>query len=190
MGERGRVRDVESTEHSNPIFVLIRNNPTYYIMQSKAKTVEEYIAELPIGRQEAVSKLRKVILENLPEGFREEMSYGMIGYVVPHSIYPKGYHSTPKLPLPFINIASQKNYIAFYGMGVYADKKLLNWFTDNYAKHTSSKLDMGKGCIRFKKPDQIPFKLMGELASKVTVSEWIKLYEDTYVNKPKDKEKK
>lgn len=159
-------------------------------MQSKAKTVDEYISELPPDRKDAIQKLRKVILENIPVGFREEMSYGMIGYVVPHSIYPKGYHCTPKLPLPFINLASQKNYIAFYGMGVYADKNLLKWFTDNYPKHTSSKLDMGKGCIRFKKPDQIPFKLIGELASKVTVAEWISLYEDNYVNKTKEKEKK
>jgi uncharacterized protein YdhG (YjbR/CyaY superfamily) len=159
-------------------------------MQSKATTVDEYIEELPPDRKEAIKTLRKVILENLPEGFKEEMSYGMIGYVVPHSIYPKGYHCTPKLPLPFLNIASQKNYIAVYGMGVYADKQLLKWFTDNYAKHTSSKIDMGKGCIRFKKPDQIPFKLIGELASKVTVEEWIKLYEDTYLNKTKDRENK
>jgi uncharacterized protein YdhG (YjbR/CyaY superfamily) len=150
-------------------------------MQSTAKTPDQYIAELPDERKDAISELRKVILKNIPVGFKEEMSYGMIGYVVPHSIYPKGYHSTPKLPLPFINLASQKNYIALYHMGISADKELLRWFTEEYPKYSKSKLDMGKGCIRFKKPEQIPYKLVGELVSKITVEEWIKLYEKTYV---------
>src|SRR6266516_2276274 len=133
-------------------------------MQSKAQTPEQYLKELPKERQEAMNKLRNEILQNIPEGFREEMSYGMIGYVVPHSLYSKGYHCDPKLPLPFMNIASQKNFIAVYHMGIYANDKLLHWFTKEYAKQASTKLDMGKSCIRFKKPEAIPYKLIGELA--------------------------
>lgn len=146
-------------------------------MQSKATTVEQYIAELPPERQKAVAELRKVIKEKLPKGFSEGMGYGMIGYCVPHSLYPAGYHCAPKLPLPFMNIASQKNFIAVYHMGVYAEPKLLKWFTDEYAKAGVGKLDMGKSCIRFKKPENIPYKLIGELASKVTVEKWIEYYE-------------
>lgn len=146
-------------------------------MQIKADTPDEYIAQLPEDRKPVVEKLRRVILDNLPKGFKEEINYGMIGYVVPHSIYPKGYHVTPELPLPFINIASQKNFIAVYHMGIYANPKLLDWFTAEYPKHCNLKLDMGKSCIRFKKPDQIPFDLIGELVSKVSVDEWIENYE-------------
>ncbi|MBI2418045.1 MAG: DUF1801 domain-containing protein [Ignavibacteriales bacterium] len=147
-------------------------------MQSKANTPDEYIASLPEDRKEAVSELRKVIRKNLPKGFHEEMGYGMLGYVVPHSLYPKGYHCNPKLPLPFLNIASQKNFIAVYHMGLYSSPKLMQWFTTEYPKHTDAKLDMGKGCIRFKKPGQIPFQLIGELASKITVQDWINLYDE------------
>lgn len=111
------------------------------------------------------------------------MSYGMLGYVVPHSLYPDGYHCDPKLPLPFMNIASQKNFIAVYHMGVYADPKLLKWFTTEYAKHSKLKLDMGKSCIRFKKVDEIPFKLFAELASKMTPRDWIALYEKNLKSK-------
>ena len=146
-------------------------------MQSKATTPIEYLASLPEDRQEAMNKLRKVILKNLPEGFEEGMGYGMLGYYVPHSIYPAGYHCDPKLPLPFMSIASQKNFIAVYHMGVYADKELYDWFINEYPKHTKSKLDMGKSCIRFKKPELIPFDLIGELASKMTTQDWIDLYE-------------
>ncbi len=127
-----------------------------------------------------MSKLRLVIKENLPAGFQETMSYGMIGYVVPHSIYPAGYHCTPELPLPFMNIASQKNFIAVYHMGIYADKNLLDWFVTEFPKHSNMKLDMGKSCIRFKKPEQIPFELIGELASKMTNEEWITIYESKF----------
>lgn len=146
-------------------------------MQSKAVTPDEYIALLPDDRKQVMSKLRKVILDNLPKGFKEVISYGMIGYVVPHSIYPKGYHVTPDLPLPFINIASQKNFIAVYHSGIYSDPKLLKWFTVEYPKHCKLKLDMGKSCIRFKKIDQIPFDLIGELARKMSVDEWVEIYE-------------
>ena len=146
-------------------------------MQIEANTPDEYIAQLPHDRKSVMEKLRKTILDNLPKGFKEKINYGMIGYVVPHSIYPAGYHVTPDLPLPFINIASQKNFIAVYHMGIYADPKLLDWFTSEYPKHCKLKLDMGKSCIRFKKPDQIPFDLIGELASKVSVEEWVKTYD-------------
>ena len=146
-------------------------------MQSKAKTPSEYIEQLPENRKEVMSKLRKTILDNLPEGFKEEMSYGMLGYVVPHSKYPDGYHCDPKLPLPFINLASQKNHIGFYHMGIYSDRDLMQWFTREYPKHVKTKLDMGKSCIRFKNLDVIPFQLMGELVSKMTADDWIERYE-------------
>jgi len=149
-------------------------------MQSKATTPEEYIAQMPEERQVAFNKLRAAIKKNLPKGFKEEMSYGMIGYVVPHSLYPAGYHCNPKLPLPFMNIASQKNFIAVYHMGVYADPTLLKWFTDAHAKASSKKLDMGKSCMRYKKPDNIPFDLIGQLASKMSTDEWIARYEKNF----------
>lgn len=147
-------------------------------MTSKATTPEQYINELPADRKEAITQLRNTVLKNLPEGFKEEMSYGMLGYVVPHKIYPAGYHCNPKLPLPFANIASQKNFIAFYHMGIYARPDLLKWFTAEYSKHSPAKLDMGKSCIRFKKPEHIPHKLIGELMKKVSVKDWIKVYEE------------
>jgi hypothetical protein len=146
-------------------------------MQSKATTVEEYINELPDDRKDAINKLRKEIKKNLPKGFKEEMSYGMIGYVVPHKLYPPGYHCNPELPLPFMNIASQKNFIGVYHMGIYSDPKLLKWFTDAFSKADAGKLDMGKSCIRFKKPENIPIKLIGELAAKMTPGDWIDMYE-------------
>lgn len=149
-------------------------------MQSKAATPQEYIDSLPEDRKNAMSELRKVILANLPKGFKEGMGYGMLGYCVPHTLYPAGYHCDPKLPLPFMSVASQKNFIAVYHMGVYADPSLLKWFTEEYAKHSKTKLDMGKSCIRFKKPEQIPFKLIGELASKMTVQQWIDKYESAF----------
>ncbi|WP_438966668.1 DUF1801 domain-containing protein [Flavobacterium sp.] len=146
-------------------------------MTSKATSPQQYIDELQDVRVEAITKLRKVINENLPKGFKEEMSYGMIGYVVPHEIYPDGYHCSPDLPLPFMSFASQKNSINFYHMGIYGNPSLLNWFTSEYPKHCKAKLDMGKSCIRFKKMDQIPFELLGELVKKVSVKEWIETYE-------------
>jgi uncharacterized protein YdhG (YjbR/CyaY superfamily) len=146
-------------------------------MTSEAKTPEQYLEELPAGRKEAVTKLREVVAKNLPKGFKETMSYGMLGFVVPHAIYPGGYHCDNKLPLPFLNIASQKNFIALYHMGLYADPVLLKWFTGEYPKHSTTKLDMGKSCIRFKKPEHIPYKLIGELAKKITVKDWIATYE-------------
>ena len=152
-------------------------------MQSKATSPEDYLNELPEDRKAAINALRKVIKKHLPKGFKEEMSYGMIGYVVPHKLYPNGYHCDPKLPLPFMSIASQKNFIAVYHMGLYADEKLMKWFTDAYAKAVPGKLDMGKSCLRFKKPEQIPLDLIGELAAKMTPQDWITLYEKSFVRK-------
>lgn len=146
-------------------------------MQIKAATPEEYLEKIPEERKMAFSKLRAVIKENLPMGFQESMSYGMIGYVVPHQVYPDGYHCDPKLPLPFINIASQKNFIAMYHMGIYANKELLDWFVSEFPKHSNLKLDMGKSCIRFKKPEHIPYELLGKLVKRMTCEEWIRLYD-------------
>ena len=146
-------------------------------MKSTATTPKEYVENLPEDRKKAVTELRKVMLKNLPEGFKEVIGYGMLGYVVPHSTYPNGYHCDPTVPLPFINIASQKNFIALYHMGLYMNPALLKWFTTEYPKHSKAKLDMGKSCIRFKKPEEIPFKLIGELCSKITVEKWISMYE-------------
>ena len=129
-------------------------------MQSKSQTVDNYMNELPEERKAPMQRLREVFNANLPEGFTEEMNYGMIGYVVPHSIYPKGYHCSPELPLPFVNIASQKNFIAVYHMGIYSDEKLLNWFVEEFPKYSKRKPDMGKSCIRFKKAEEIPFELI------------------------------
>lgn len=146
-------------------------------MQYKAKSPEEYINQLPEDRQAPIKKLREIIKKNLPKGFEETISYGMIGYVVPHSIYPDGYHCTPELPLPFMSIASQKNFIAVYSSSVYATKEFYDWFVNQYPKHCKRKLDMGKSCIRFRYIDEIPYELIGELASKMTVEEWIAIYE-------------
>ena len=149
-------------------------------MQSKATTVDAYIAELPEDRQKAITELRKVIKKNLPKGFQEHINYGMMGWAVPHSKYPAGYHCKPTDPLPFMGLASQKNFIAVYHMGIYADPKLLKWFTDAHAKASPKKLDMGKSCVRYKKPEDIPFKLIGELVAKITPDEWIATYEKKY----------
>ena len=145
-------------------------------MKYNANTVEEYIAQLPQDRITPFNKLRKTILDHLPEGFEEGLGYGMPAYYVPLSKYPDGYHCDPKLPLPFISFASQKNFIALYHMGIYATPQLLDWFVKEYTKYCKYKLDMGKSCIRFKKMDDIPFDLIGELASKMTVNEWINTY--------------
>jgi uncharacterized protein YdhG (YjbR/CyaY superfamily) len=146
-------------------------------MQSKATTVESYLNDLSEERKDVINELRKVILKNLPKGFAEGMGYGMIGYFVPHSIYPNGYHCDPKQPLPFLSMASQKNFIALYHMGIYMNPTLMDWFTAEFAKRVKGKLDMGKSCIRFKKLDAIPFDLIGELVSKMSVDEWIACYE-------------
>jgi len=154
-------------------------------MQSKAKTIQEYLAEVPADKIEGFNKLRETILANLPKGFIEVIAYGMIGYVVPLSIYPKGYHCDPKLPLGFVFIASQKNFIALYHMGIYANPKLMEWFVKEYIIQCKHKPDMGKSCIRFKKTDQIPFLLIGELMRKISVDDWVKLYEENLLSSKK-----
>jgi uncharacterized protein YdhG (YjbR/CyaY superfamily) len=152
-------------------------------MQYKATSPEDYMSQIPDDRKEPMKKLRQVILNNLPKGVEETMSYGMLGYVIPHSVYPEGYHCTPELPLPFMNLASQKNFIAVYSMVLYAKKDLMDWFTSEYSKQCKYKLDMGKSCIRLKRMDDIPFDLIGQLTAKVSAEDWIKLYEDLYKNK-------
>lgn len=147
-------------------------------MQIKATNPEAYIAQIPEERIPYFRQLRQTILDNIPKGFEEQMSYGMIGYVVPKSRYPDGYHCDTSLPLPFTNIASQKNFIALYHSGIYANKKILDWFVAEYPKHCKRKLDMGKSCIRFKKAEEIPFELIAELMQKLTVDEWITIYEN------------
>jgi len=149
-------------------------------MQYKAISPEDYISQIPKERQEAMKKLRKVIKDNLPKGFEEGMNYNMIGYYDPHNIYPKDYHCDTKLPLQFMNIASQKNFMALYHMGMYAKKEILEWVTSEYPKHCKYKLDMGKSCVRFKKIEDIPYDLIGQLTAKMSVDEWIQVYENAF----------
>ncbi len=146
-------------------------------MTYTANTPEEYIAQVPENRKQAMELLRCAIKENLPSGFEETMQYGMIGYVVPHRIYPSGYHVTPKEPLPFISIASQKNHIAFYHMGLYASPDILNWFTAEYSRRVKTKLDIGKSCVRFKDVNAIPYDLVAELCGKIALADYIAKYE-------------
>ena len=146
-------------------------------------SIEEYLYNIPIDRREAFDQLRACILENLNEGFVECMNYGMVGYVVPHSIYPKGYHCNPSLPLPFASIASQKNSINFYHMGLYNDPELKLWFTTEYQTSFNYKLDMGKSCIRFNKKEKIPFDLIGRLMQRISSQEWIEIYESSFLQK-------
>ncbi|MCB0736844.1 MAG: DUF1801 domain-containing protein [Bacteroidetes bacterium] len=147
-----------------------------------ATTPEEFIAAAPEERQEALTKLRNAILDNLPKGF-EESCASMIHYVVPFSLYPAGYHCPPKQPLPFMSVANQKGFIALYHMGIYATPELHKWFVDEYPKHSKFKLDMGKSCIRFKRPNDIPFDLIGQLVTRMTPEQWIGIYEDAFKNR-------
>lgn len=140
-------------------------------------TPDEYMKRQPQERQPVLERFRQTIKKHLPDGFEETIQYGMIGYVVPHSLYPKGYHVNPKEPLPFIALANQKNYIAFYHLGMYADKPLLDWFVKSYEALRIGKLDMGKSCIRFKNTEKIPFELIGELCAKLTVEAYVIIYE-------------
>jgi hypothetical protein len=148
-------------------------------MQIVANTPEEYIEKLPEAQRQAIIQLRETVVAGLPEGFQEVMSGGMINYVVPFSRYPEGYHCEPKQPLPFLSIAAQKNFIAIYHLGIYAKEDLLQWFVGEYPKHMSTKLDMGKSCIRFKNPEKIPNHLIGDLVGRITVQEWIEIYEQS-----------
>lgn len=146
-------------------------------MKANGLTVEEILANVPEERAESFNKLHDIIVKNLPKGFEAGISYGGLGYVIPHSIYPAGYHCKPVEPLPFAGIASQNGSINFYHMGVYSDPKLLEWFVSEFPKHTKQKLDMGKSCVRFKKVDDIPYELIGELMKKMSVEDWINKYE-------------
>lgn len=152
-------------------------------MKSSNQAITNYIDSLPEERKNAIGSLRKIIKEYVPKGFEETFNYGMIGYVVPLSIYPKGYHCSSETPLPFINVASQKSHIAIYHMGIYAQPELLNWFTNEYTKLSKKKLDMGKSCIRFKKVNEIPYDLIKDLVTKMSVTEWIHLYEKSFIKK-------
>ncbi len=146
-------------------------------MQIPADSIQDYLSKVPEERKEAFTKLFETISKNLPKGFQTNLSYGMIGWSVPLETFPAGYHCSPGTPLPFINLASQKNFIALYHMGIYANDELLNWFVEEYPKHSRRKLDMGKSCIRFKKPDEIPFDLIAELCKKMSPKDWISIYE-------------
>ena len=152
-------------------------------MQSAATSPQQYLEELPDDRKAAITKLREVIVKNLPPGFSERMTYGMLGWVVPHETYPAGYHCTPELPLPFLSIASQKNFIALYIMSIYADKSIHDWFVAQYPNYVMTRLDMGKGCVRFKNVTTIPYELIGQLVSKMTLQEWIDIYESNLKTK-------
>lgn len=151
-------------------------------MEYQANSPEHYINQAPEERRDTLNKLRKTIKDNLPKGFEEGIQYKMIGYFVPHSIYPDGYHCDPKTPLPFMSFASQKNSINLYHVGIYLKPELHEWFVSEFPKHSKRKLDMGKSCVRFKKMEDIPFELIGELSKKLTVTEWIDIYESS---KPK-----
>ncbi len=152
-------------------------------MISKAATVKEYLASLPADRRDALEKVRAVILKNLDKGFQEGMGYGMMGWSVPHSIYPAGYHCDPKQPLPFAGLASQKQYMSLYMMGMYMSPDqmkappLLAWFKDAWAKSGKKKLDMGKCCIRFKSVDDLPLDVIGEAFKRQTLKKYVEYYE-------------
>ena len=149
-------------------------------MKIKSNSISEYLVNIPEERKIVMQKLISTIGKNLPNGFTEQLGYGMPAWVVPHSLYPDGYHCKTELPLPFINVASQKNFIALYHMGIYANPELMQWFVSEYPKHCSRKLDMGKSCIRFKKIEEIPFELIAELCRKMTPKDWIELYENKF----------
>lgn len=154
-------------------------------MKADGKTVKEILINVPEDRAEPFNKLHDVIVKNLPKGFEPAISYGGLGYVIPHKLYPAGYHCKPSEPLPFAGIASQKNSINFYHMGIYADPELYKWFVTEYPKHAKQKLDIGKSCVRFKKFDDIPFKLIGELMKKMSAKQWIDTYESAFKLKEK-----
>jgi uncharacterized protein YdhG (YjbR/CyaY superfamily) len=146
-------------------------------MQSSASTVAEYLKELPEDRRSAISKVRAVIRKNLPKGYAEQMCYGMIGYVVPHKLYPAGYHCDPKQPLMYASLASQKNHMSFYSMALYMNAESERWIREQFQAR-GKKLDMGKSCIRFKKLEDLPLDVIGESIAKVPVAGYIKFYED------------
>ena len=140
-------------------------------------SIKGYINSLASDRKKTITQLINVIEQNIPKGFEKVMNYGMPSFVIPHSIYPDGYHCDNKLPLPFISISNLKSSISLHHMGLYANSELLNWFQSEYPKHSKTKLDMGKGCIKLKKVNEIPYKLIGILSKRMTVKNWIDTYE-------------
>ena len=140
-------------------------------------SIKDYTNSLTSDRKTTITQLINVIEQNIPKGFEKVMNYGMPSFVIPHSIYPNGYHCDATLPLPFIGVSNQKSSISLHHMGLYADPELLNWFKSEYPKHSNTKLDMGKSCIRFKKFNEIPYELIGILSNKMTVKNWIDIYE-------------
>lgn len=153
-------------------------------MQSKAKTVKEYLAALPEDRRAALEAVRRVILDNLDKDYEEGMSYGMIGYCVPHSVFPHGYHCDPRQPLPFASLASQKGHMSVSMMSVYMDSPLKEWFIQEWKK-TGKKLDMGAACIRFKRVEDLPLELIGEAVRRMPAKKWIKVYTDALASRGK-----
>ncbi len=152
-------------------------------MQSKAKTVAEYIASLPADRRPDIEAVRKVILKNLDKDYEEGMQYGMIGYYIPHKVFPAGYHCDPKQPLPFAALASQKGYMALHMMGLYLNEEHQEWFRKEWAK-TGKKLDMGKACIRFKKLDDLPLDVIGQTVARIPAKKYIAYYEAILNDRP------
>jgi hypothetical protein len=142
------------------------------LMKSSAATVEEYLQGLPADRRTAISAVRQVILANLPKGYVECMSYGMIGYVVPHRLYSAGYHCDPRLPLPYANLGSQKNHMALHVMIIYGDPATEQWFRKAW-QAAGKKLDMGKCCVRFKKLEDVPLDVIGQVIARVPVKDYI-----------------
>ena len=140
-------------------------------------SIKDYINSLASDRKTTITQLINVIEKNIPKGFEKVMNYGMPSFVIPHTIYPNGYHCDTTLPLPFIGVSNQKSSISLHHMGLYADPELLDWFKSEYLKHSNTKLDMGKSCIRFKKFNEIPYELIGVLFNKMTVKDWIDIYE-------------
>ena len=153
------------------------------MMKIEANSVDDYLSQVSEDKKPSFIKLYETISRNLPPGFLEHISYGMIGWSVPLETYPAGYHCKAGTPLPFISLASQKNFFALYHMGIYAEPDLLNWFVEEYPKYSSKKLDMGKSCIRFKKAEDIPFELVADLCKKTTPQDWITLYEREFKKK-------
>lgn len=158
-------------------------------MISKAETVKDYLAELPDDRRKAIEAVRKVIRKNLPKGYKEGIQYGMIGYFVPHSVYPPGYHCDPKQPLPFASLASQKNHMSIYLCSIYSDPKEVDWFVKAWTG-AGRKLDMGKGCVRFKKIEDVPLDVVGEAIARMPVEKFVAQYEAVLGATAKRKKKK
>lgn len=145
-------------------------------MQSGAATVDEYLAELPEDRRQAISTVRDEILKNLPQGYEEQMIYGMIGYVVPFSLWPAGYHCDPKLPLTYAALASQKQHMAVYLMNIYMTNDSESWFISEYKK-TGKRMDIGKSCVRFKKLEHLPVELIGQAIARTSVQDYLDIYQ-------------